>query len=81
MAKAEVQCYAGGSYPERPRSFLYRGEWLDVADVELREKLPGELRFRVRTADGRSFQLAYDERHDVWDVRLIRPPAGSGDAT
>jgi hypothetical protein len=69
MTGTEVTCYAGARYPERPRAFVYRGERLEVADVERRERTPCELRFRVRVVDGRRFWLSYDEAHDAWDVR------------
>lgn len=69
MVKTEVTCYAGSSYPERPRSFLCRGERLAVAEVARRERLPRELRFLVRVPDGRRFWLTFDQSRDVWDVR------------
>ncbi len=67
-----VEAYAGALYPERPRAFVHRGERLEVADVERRERTPRGVRFRVRLANGRSFWLAYDEVRDAWDVRQVR---------
>lgn len=64
-----VECYAGARYPERPRAFLYEGDWLEVAQVEGQERTPRELRFRVRVSDGRRFLLLYDEVRDAWQVR------------
>ena len=74
-----MRCYAGGRYPERPRAFLYRGEWLDVAEVGRRERTPQEMRFRVRAADGRRFWLTYDALRDTWSVRLAPRPPEKGD--
>jgi hypothetical protein len=67
--ETRVECYAGARYPERPRAFLYEGDWLEVAQVEGQERTPRELRFRVRLSDGRRFLLLYDEIRDAWQVR------------
>ena len=77
--RTEVRCYAGTSYPERPRAFLYRERWLAVAEVARRERTPGGLRFWVRVADGRRFRLSYEEATDAWDVRPSRRPPEQGD--
>ncbi len=63
-----VECYAGSGYPERPRAFLWEGQWLEVAEVEARRRTPDGLVFRVRAADGRRFILTYHERSDTWVV-------------
>ena len=60
MAKI-VSCYAGSRYPERPRAFLWEGQWLEVAEVERRWRTPDGPVFRVRSSDGRRFALAYEE--------------------
>lgn len=72
MVTTEVTCYAGARYPERPRAFLYQKEWLEVVEVERRERTPRELRFCVRSVDGRRFWLSYDEARDVWSIRPSR---------
>ncbi len=77
--RTDVVCYAGGRYPERPRAFLYRETWLEVAEVERRERTPGEMRFRVRVADGRRFWLSYVALRDAWGVRLAPRPPKKGD--
>lgn len=77
--ETEVRCYAGGRYPERPRAFLYQEAWLEVAEVERRERTPREMRFRVRVADGRRFWLSYDTLRDAWSVRLPPRPPEKGD--
>lgn len=72
---AVVECYAGHRYPERPMSFLWEGERVVVEEVERQWRTPTGLAFRVRTADGRRFTLAYDEAadaagDDAWAVQL-----------
>jgi len=80
LLTAEVTCYAGASYPGRPRAFLYHGQRLEVAEVVRRERTPRELRFHVRIADGRQFWLIYAQDADVWEVRLSRRPPKQGDS-
>ena len=70
MAKI-VSCYAGSRYPERPRAFLWEGQWLEVAEVERRWRTPDGPVFRVRSSDGRRFALAYEEAGDNWIVEPI----------
>ena len=69
--ETQVACYAGARYPERPRSFSYRGRRLNVAEVERRERTPDELRFLIRVADGRRFWLVYELRGDTWRVQPL----------
>jgi len=75
----KVTCYAGTGYPERPRSFSYGGERLEVAAVEQRERTPRGMRFRVRATDGRCFWLLYDETADAWDIAEAQRRAEQGD--
>ena len=69
---AVVECYAGYSYPERPRAFLWEGERMAVEEVERSWRTPAGPVFCVRTAGGRRFTLAYDEAADSWDIRLVQ---------
>ena len=73
MAGTNVKCYAGYRYPERPSAFLWQGDRMVVEEVEHSWRTPAGPVFRVRTAGGRRFVLAYDEASDVWD---IQPTAG-----
>jgi len=71
MANTAVRCYAGHRYPERPRALLWEGQWMEVAAVEARWHTPDGPAFRVRTADGRRFALAYRETADTWAVEPL----------
>ncbi len=70
MMSTTVECYAGHRYPERPRTFLWEEERVAVEAVEHSWRTPSGPAFRVRTADGRRFNLAYDEATDAWDIQL-----------
>ena len=64
-----VECYAGHRHPERPRAFRWEGERVTVAEVERSWRTPAGPVFRVCTADGRRFTLAYREARDDWDIQ------------
>lgn len=64
----EVHCYSGHEYAERPVSFSWEGEEHKVQTVEKEWLEPGRKRFRVRTGDGRTFELCYDMQQDQWSV-------------
>ena len=70
-----VECHAGFRYAERPRAFLWEGQRLEVAQVQARARTPQGFWFRVRTADGRLFELVYREAQDSWLIE----PAGAAD--
>ncbi len=73
MPDVIVECYAGVRYPERPRAFVWEGERVAVEEVERQWRTPAGPAFRVRTADGRHFTLAYDEAAGDWDVQSWLP--------
>ena len=66
-----VECYSGGAYAERPIALHWDGQRLEIGDIEERWRIPGELCFRVRTRDGRRFELFYNELYDVWKINEV----------
>ncbi len=66
--KPKVTCYSGHTYPERPLSFSWAGIEHKVQEVEKEWLEPGRRRFRVRTQDGKRFELCYDTQTDRWSV-------------
>jgi len=64
-----VECHSGYEYAERPTALQWEGQRLEVEQVEAGWRTPGERCFRVRTRDGRRFDLFYSEQYDEW--RLI----------
>lgn len=65
---ANVRCYAGASYPERPVAFEWEGQWLEVAELLRQARTPGGLVFDVLARDGRSYRLEWDAETDEWDI-------------
>ncbi len=63
-----VECHSGSAYAERPVALTWQGERLEIEAVEARWRIPGGLRFRVRTADGQVFELFYGELYDEWRI-------------
>ena len=68
MDKADVKCYSGGDYAERPLSFTWQGVVYRVEEVEQSWREPGKICFRVRTEAGNIFKLCYNSTHRVWDI-------------
>ena len=63
-----VECHSGYTYAERPVALRWEGQRLEIERVEAEWRIPGGKRFRVRTQDGRSFELFYGELYDEWRV-------------
>jgi len=68
MAEELVECHSEYTYAERPVALRWQGERLAIEEVEQRWRIPGGLRFRVRVADGRVFELFYGELYDEWRI-------------
>jgi hypothetical protein len=64
----QVECYSGSRYAERPLSFALDGEPYIIKAIEESWRSPSALHFRVRTENGESFELAYDEELDQWRI-------------
>jgi hypothetical protein len=65
---AQVECYSGSRYGERPLRFLFADKRYLVKEVEESWRTPTALHFRVRTVDAESFELTYNERDDQWHI-------------
>jgi len=63
-----VECRSDAEYADRPRAFMWQGRWLEVAEILARSRKPGEKDFRIKTTDGRAFDLIYREIPDDWLV-------------
>jgi len=71
MQPTRVECYAGASYPERPRAFTWQGERLTVEAVLSGWYEPRGPGFRVRASDGSVFLLQYTSGEDAWRAAQI----------
>jgi len=70
MSADLVECHSGYTYAERPTAFRWEGKRLTIEAVEQAWRVPGGRRFRVRTEDGRVFELFYGELYDEWRIHL-----------
>jgi hypothetical protein len=66
---ANVRCYAGASYPERPVAFEWEGRWLDVIEVRRQARTPEGLAFDVLAEDDQWYHLEWTQAVDEWTVR------------
>ena len=66
-----VECHSGYEYAERPTALWWEGERLEVAEVEATWRISGGKKFRVRTVEGRVFELLYVELYDEWRVHAL----------
>lgn len=71
--KTSVECYSGVEYAERPTALMWEGQRLAIEEIERRWREPGGPAFRVRTKDGRRFQLRYDEQDNTWTIHALSP--------
>ncbi|MBI2845779.1 MAG: hypothetical protein HYX86_04445 [Chloroflexi bacterium] len=62
----KVEAYSGARFGERPRAFFWRGERIEIQEVEKEWRSPLGEHFQVRTAQGRRYQLVYDQESDQW---------------
>ena len=66
-----VECHSGYTYAERPIALHWENQRLEIAEILARWRIPGGLRFRVRVADERVFELFYGELYDEWRITLV----------
>jgi hypothetical protein len=65
----KVECLSSASYPDRPLALTWDGQRLEVAVILSRRRTPQERWFRVRTADGRIFDLTFNETGLAWSIK------------
>jgi hypothetical protein len=63
-----VECLSGAEYADRPLAFTWQGQRLEIAEILARSRAPNEKAFRIKTTDGRAFDLVYREISDDWLV-------------
>ncbi len=72
-----VECHPGSVYAERPVALHWQGQRLEIEEIESNWRDPRGRAFRVRTRQGRRFELHYDELKDQWQVKTVGPtPTG-----
>jgi hypothetical protein len=66
-----VECHSGFAYAERPVALNWENQRLEIDEILAAWRTPGERRFRVRTRDLQTFELAYRESDDDWKITLL----------
>jgi len=67
---SKVECYAGSSYPEKPRAFDWDGQHYIVKEILNQYRAPSGIGFLVRCRPGESiFTLFYKIPEEVWQIR------------
>jgi hypothetical protein len=71
---AEVECYAGSTYPEKPRAFSWEGQRYEVQTILDQYREPDGIGFRVRCLPGGMlFNLFYSFSEDRWRIQSEGP--------
>lgn len=71
---AQVECYAGSSYPEKPRFVHWEGRRYAVEAIIDQHREPDGIGFRVLCQPGQViFGLFYQMDSDSWEIRLLGP--------
>jgi hypothetical protein len=66
-----VECYSGHTYAQEPRAFTWRGRRYVVQAVERAWRTPEGPHFVVRTEEGNTYELAYDEVGNAWSLKEV----------
>jgi hypothetical protein len=64
-----VECYAGSTYPERPRAFFWEGQRYEVKEIIDQHREPDGILFLVLCEkDEKLFELFYNSTSMEWRV-------------
>ncbi len=66
-----VECRSDSEYAERPLALTWEGHRMEIAEIVSSWRGPGEKGFRIKTADGMAFDLAYREIPDEWIIQPV----------
>jgi len=66
---AQVTCRSEYQYAQRPTAFTWEGERLQVTEILASWRTPDGWRFRVKSENGREFELFYTEIEDAWEIQ------------
>ncbi|HAW60338.1 MAG TPA: hypothetical protein DCW86_02555 [Actinobacteria bacterium] len=74
--RIEVEAYSGYKAEEKPRAFVFRGQFHRVCDIERvwhQEDLQGKRKvfFKVRAEDGRVYEISHYEVTGEWFLERI----------
>lgn len=66
-----VECRSDTEYAERPVALHWQGERIEIVEILTRWRTPESKCFRVRTANGQIFELAYHETTSEWHIQQL----------
>jgi hypothetical protein len=66
-----VECHSGFTYADRPVALTWEDRRLEITSILDEWRTPEEHLFRVRTTDGREFELAYSQAMDKWQIKSL----------
>jgi hypothetical protein len=64
-----VECHSGFTYADRPVALTWEGQRLEIVEILAGWRTPEKRLFRVRTTNGREFELAYSQAADEWQIK------------
>jgi hypothetical protein len=64
----QVECHSGYAYGERPVAFQWEGQRLEVKELISGAHAEQGRRFRVLAGDGETYELAYNQAADDWQI-------------
>ena len=71
--RSQVSTYSGHRLHERPVSFTFKEQRLEVREVLEQGYEPDCLFFKVAAADGNVYLLRYQGAADAWEVQACGP--------
>jgi hypothetical protein len=66
-----VECHSGFTYADRPVALTWGGQRLEIVRILAEWRTPEKHWFRVRSADGREFELAYSQAAEEWQIESL----------
>ena len=66
-----VEFLSGYAYAEKPVALTWEAERLEITDVLAEWRTPLAKHFRVRTSDGRYFELSCAEPSGEWQIQEL----------
>ena len=73
--RCQVSTYSGHRLHERPLSFTWKEQRLEVREILEQGYGPDSLFFKVVAADGGRYLLQYNWGPDSWEAWVCAPPA------
>ncbi len=71
LTKPLVTCHSGYTYAQRPISFVWQNEQVEVVSIQAEWISPEGKTFRVYTQEDLAFDLCYAAQADAWTITPI----------